>query len=204
MTIVYHSGDTRSRRVLWVLEELGVPYEGREVKFPAKLLQPEYLEVSPTGMLPAFQDGDVTLTESMAICEYIAVKHGGERLILKPEEKGWADYLQYLHYGEASLATMAAPIVRFSFLVPEDQRLPQVAAEYSRVYVERLGPVAATLSDGRQWLAGDRFTLADVSVGYGLLLANLFGLGGAITGELKAYDERLKAMPSYKRAHGKA
>ena len=66
-------------------------------------------------------------------------------------------------------------------------------------YLEARMPV-----DGRTHLAGDRFTLADVSVGYGLLLANLFGLGGAITGELKAYDERLKAMPSYKRAHGKA
>lgn len=201
MTIVYHSGDTRSRRVLWVLEELGVPYEGRPVKFPAKLMQPEYLEVSPTGMLPAMQDGDVCLTESLAICEYLAVKHGGERLVVRPHETGYPDYLQWLHYGEASLATMVAPIVRYSFLVPEEQKLPQVVAEYSGIFIERLEPIRRALADGRAFLAAERFTLADVSVGYGLMLATRLGMGDQITDDLKAYDDRLRAMPSYQKAH---
>lgn len=198
MTIVYHSGETRSRRVLWVLEELGAPYEGRPVKFPARLMQPEYLEVSPTGMLPAMQDGDVLLTESMAICEYLAVKHGGGQLIVRPEESGWPDYLQYLHYGEASLATMVAPMVRYTFLA---EKKPDVVADYREIFIERLEPIRRTLSDGREYLAAGRFTLADVSVGYGLRLAGLLGMGESLTGELKAYDDRLRARPAYQRAH---
>jgi glutathione S-transferase len=201
MTIVYHSGNTRSRRVLWVLEELGVAYEGRPVKFPAKLMQPEFLEISPTGMLPAFQDGDVTLTESMAICEYLAVKHGGLSLTVGADEPGYADYLQYLHYGEASLATMVAPIVRYTLLVPEAQRQPAVVADYRQIFIERLEPIRRTLADGRKYLAAGRFTLADVSVGYALMLATLLGMGEALTGDLKAYDDRLRARPAYAKAH---
>ena len=200
MTIVYHSGETRSRRVLWVLEELGVPFEGRPVRFPARYLQPEYLEVSPTGMLPALQDGPVLLTESLAICEYLAVKHGGERLIVEPDEPYWTDYLQFLHYGEASLAASVAPIVRYGMLEPEPRRLPQVVQTYREIFIDRLEPIRRALADGREHLAG-RFSLADVSVGYGLRLAALLGMGEHLTGELKAYDDRLRARPAYQRAH---
>jgi glutathione S-transferase len=200
MTIVYHSGDTRSRRVLWVLEELGIPYEGRPVKFPPKT-DAEFMKVNPAGTLPYFQDGDVVLSESLAIGEYLAVKHGGSHLIVRPDEAGWTDYLEWLHYGEATLTTMVAPIVRHMIFLPQEKRIPEVAADYRGIFIERLAPVERALSDGREYLAGGRLTLADVSVGYGLRLAALLGMGEAITGDLRTYDDRLRARPAYQRAH---
>src|SRR6202012_77886 len=81
MATVYHAQNTRSMRVLWLLEELGVKAEIRSLPFPPSKLQPDYLSVNPTGTVPTLVDGSVRLTESMAICEYLAAKHNSPMLV---------------------------------------------------------------------------------------------------------------------------
>lgn len=202
MTItLHHSGNTRSRRVLWTLEELGVPYEVRSVKFPPKLRAPDFLEVNPIGTLPAFRDGDVYLTESMAICEYLARRYGGEALIVRDDEADWPTYLEFLHYGEATLAAQISPIVLFTILKPEGERLPQVRADLAARFSERIEPLRRALSDGRSFIAAERLTLADISLGYSLMVGHLLGIDEAITGVVAEYEERLKARPAYQRAY---
>jgi glutathione S-transferase len=84
MATVYHAPNTRSMRVLWLLEELGVKAEIKSLPFPPSKLQPDYLSVNPTGTVPTLVDGSVRLTESMAICEYLATRYNSP-LIVGPD-----------------------------------------------------------------------------------------------------------------------
>jgi glutathione S-transferase len=194
MIKVYASGATRSRRVLWALEELGGAYEVVPLKFPPRVHHPEFLEINPAGVLPAIQDGDVTLIESLAICMYVNRKLGGD-LVVQEEEPGYLDYIQLLHFGEASLAPPLGWARRFG------PRLEEVMAEARETFALRLSVVERTLADGREFLAAERLTLADLSVGYALGLSKLSGLYEVVPPSVVHYHGRLQARPAYRRAY---
>jgi glutathione S-transferase len=99
---IYHSQGARSLRVLWLCEEMGVPYETAEASFfkPSA----EFKAVNPLRTVPVMQDGDVTMIESVAMMIYIMSKYGPTDLEVKPNESGYAAYLQYLLFGEAGIA----------------------------------------------------------------------------------------------------
>ncbi len=194
MITIYGFGGARSRRVIWACEEIGAPYEVKVTAMPVREKHPEFLELSPAGALPAMVDGDVTMIESLAICEYVVRKHGGG-LILGPDDKGYTDYLQYLAFGEGTLAPPLTWTRRFG---PE---LEKPIAMGREAFVQRQAVLSHALKDGRPWLAGETFTLADISVGYVLGLAQLFGVGDLIVPDVAAYHERLKARPAYQRAY---
>jgi glutathione S-transferase len=103
MVAIYHAPNARSLRVLWVLEELAVKADVKTLPFPPRRLQPEYLFVNPAGTVPAMVDGDLVMTESLAICEYLAAKHGSTSLIVAPGDPERAPYLQWLWYGESTI-----------------------------------------------------------------------------------------------------
>lgn len=193
MIKVYAAGGTRSRRVLWALEEVGVPYEVATVKFPPRLLEPEYLVINPTGVLPAITDGDVVLIESLAICDYISRKHGGS-LTLAADETGYDDYQQLVFYGEATLAPPLGWARRFG-------KYPDALSDARETFSQRLTYLQHKLADGRAYLAAERLTLADISVGYALGLASLVGVSDLIPPDVAAYEARLKARPAYQRAY---
>ena len=201
MIEVYHADGTRSLRVVWTLEELGIPYEARLVAFPARPRHPEYLDVNPTGSLPALIDGAARMTESMAICHYLDQTYGSTRFSVLPVEAEYADYLQFCFYGEATLTQPLGAIVRQKLLEPEDRRRPQIVEDARSTFVRRLEPVRRALGKG-DYLAARRFSLADVSVGYALGLADRLGEGDLITGEIRDYAARLAARPAYRRAYG--
>ena len=115
---LHHGPGTRSVRVLWVLEELGVDFDLHPVLFPARVRQPDFLQVNPLGSLPALTHGEAFMTESMAICEYLAAVHGPTPLAVRPEEPGFADYRQFCWYGEASLTQPLGTILKYSRLEP--------------------------------------------------------------------------------------
>ena len=186
--------------MLWVLEELGAPYEVAEVKFPPAYRQPEYLKINPTGTVPAMTDGEVLITESMAICEYLARKHGGD-LVAAPDEAGFPDYLQFLHYGESTLTQPLVTIVRYGLLEPDARKLPQAVADARDAFASRLKPIAMALADGREFMAAGRLTLADISVAYAFSLAAGVGAEDLIPPEVLAYEDRMKARPAYQRAY---
>src|SRR5262245_54284224 len=174
MVTVYHFPNTRALRVLWTLEELGVPYEAVRVQMPPHEREPDYLKINPAGSLPAMVDGAVTLTESLAICEYLDAKHSGD-LAPGPDEPGRADYMQWLLFGEASLAPHLGTLAR---LARAPQRTPELDAfgdQARQTFTRRLGALEHRLAD-RDHLVAGRFTLADISNGYALHLAGVFDL----------------------------
>src|SRR6185436_4931711 len=101
MRILYHSLAARSFRPLWTLEELSMAYELRMQPFPPRILNRDYLAINPPGTVPAFLAGEVRMTESAAICQYLADQDPEGRLRIAPADPAYATYLNYLHFGEA-------------------------------------------------------------------------------------------------------
>ena len=197
---LYHGTGTRSVRVRWVLEEMGLPYELRPVAFPARVRQPAYLDVNPLGSLPALVDGEVFMTESMAICEYLSARYGPTPLVVGPQEPGFAAYRQFCWYGEASLVQPVGAIFRYTRLEPPERRIGQVVSDSREVLARRLAPVSQALEQ-RPYLAGERLTLADVSVAYALGFASWLGEGAIFPPQVVAYRERLEQRAAYRRAY---
>ncbi|HEY9216945.1 MAG TPA: glutathione S-transferase family protein [Phenylobacterium sp.] len=202
MIEVYHAPGTRSVRVLWVLETLEVPYEIKSLTYPPRVHHPEYREVNPIATVPAMVDGQVRLTESLAICEYLARTYGPKGLTLEAGDPLYPQYLQFLHYGEATLAPPLGVMVRYSLREPPERRLPQAVDDYRETFVERLEPIRRAVA-GRPYLAGDALTLADISVGYALGLAERLRLADHFPEEVQSYHQRLSALPARQTAYAR-
>jgi len=196
---LWHCVDARSFRALWALEELGLPYRLHLLPFPPRVHVPEYLEENPLGTIPLLVDGETRMTESGAIGEYLAARYVPETpLTVKPQEPDFGAYLNALHYGEATLTFPQTLVLRYRDLEPQERRQPQVVEDYARWFFARLRWLTARL-EGRAHIC-DRFTLADISVGYALLLAAHIGLGDRLPPIVAAYRARLQARDGYGRA----
>lgn len=198
MITLYHCMNARSFRPLWMLEELGMPYELKMLPFPPRVFDKQYLALNPLGTVPAFFDGEVRMTESAAICQYLAAR-AGSIMNVEPHEQGYAAYLNFLHFGEATLTFPQTLILRYARFEPEERRSPQVAEDYEKWFLARLRTLEPLLEQ-HAFLAADRFTAADVSVGYALLLAQRLGLDARFTPEVARYWERLQLRNGYQAA----
>lgn len=196
---VYHSPRTRSLRILWMLEEMGLEYEVEAMEFPPALSTPAYREVNPIATVPALRDGEVLIFESCAIMEYLAARHGPTDLVPRSDEAVYPTYLDYLHYGEASLAAPLAGLVRTKFEAPDDEKDNWTARRIGRMFDDRLKLLDRRLAQG-EFVAGDRFTAADISVAYGLFLGRLLGVHESYSPAVKDYFKRMRARPAYERA----
>src|SRR5208337_2295919 len=103
MIALWHCVDARSFRPLWALEEIGVPYHLEILPFPPRFHAREYLKINPLGTIPLLVDGETRMTESAAICQYLAERYAGPPLAVRPDEQGYGAYLNALHFGEATL-----------------------------------------------------------------------------------------------------
>ncbi|WP_431272115.1 glutathione S-transferase family protein [Dankookia sp. P2] len=198
MIVLHHCSDARSFRPLWALEKLGLPYALRMLSFPPRAAAPDYLAINPLGTIPLLEDGDVRMTESAAICQYLAGRYGPSSLNVAPEEPGYAAFLNGLHFGEATLTFPQTLVLRYRRLETPERRLPQVAEDYERWFLSRLRKGLGRLEGG--FYAAGRFTAADISIGYALLLATRLGLAEQFTPEAAEYWVRLSARPAYQRA----
>jgi glutathione S-transferase len=192
-------GEGRGFRVVWLLEEMGLPYRLRPVDMLAGVENdPEYLAVNPAGFIPAIQDGDVTMVESIAIMEYLIARYGPTPLAPDPHDRAFAAYQQFLHLGEAGLAASMFFVVVSNLLAPEAEKDNWGARKALEVFKSRLGLVTRRLALS-PYMAGDAFTAADISVTYALEFAQRttgFALGEA---EL-AYVARATEREGYRRA----
>ncbi|KAF0177109.1 MAG: glutathione S-transferase family protein [Hyphomonadaceae bacterium] len=203
MLKIHHSKHTRSLRVVWIAEELGVTYESHHVPFdPATLKSDEFLTVSPFGALPAIEDGGVRMVESGAICQYLTEKYGKHPFRREMGDPLYPLYLQWLHAGEATLTPPLANIAQHTSIRPESRRIPQVAAESVETFNERLQVLDRHLA-GKHYLLGADMCAADVMVGYALHLASLFKLLDNAPMHVKDYWKRLSSRPAYQRAAAK-
>jgi glutathione S-transferase len=200
MTItLYHCMSARSFRPLWTLEEMQLPYTLLVLPFPPRALARPYLDINPLGTVPALLDGATTMTESVAICHYLASRHGPSPLNVEAGEADYGAFLNYLHFGEATLTFPQTLVLRYGRFEPAERQQPQVVEDYSKWFLARLKTLETRLSN-QEFLCAHRFTVADISVGYACLLAEHLDLSASFTPALAAYWQRLRARPGFGRA----
>jgi glutathione S-transferase len=182
-----------------MLEELGLDYELKMLPFPPRVFAREYLEINPLGTVPLYVDGDARMTESSMACHWLATRHPSPKLWISPDEPGHAAYLNFVSYGEATLTFPLAVHLRYTQVEPPERRLAQAAEDYKRFFLGRLKLIEPVL-ESSAWLCGDRFTAADVSVGYALRLGTTLGFGAAFKPQVQAYLDRIEQRPAFERA----
>ena len=195
--VLYHCRDARSFRCLWAAEELGLDYALVTMPFPPRFHVPAYKEINPLGTIPCWIDGEAKLTESAAICQLLA--HGSS-LELTPDEPGYPDYLNWLHRSDATLTFPLAIMLRYSvFPKPEDRKL-EIAEDYKLFFLGRAKSIEAALADGRLWLVAGRFSMADICIGYSIMLALTLGLNAELGPNTLAWWARLSSRDGFKSA----
>jgi glutathione S-transferase len=203
MTIkLWHCRGARSLRAVWALEEMGLDYEVRAMPFPPRIFEPEYLEVNPLGTIPFLIDGETRMTESSGICHYLVERYQQYDFGLKPDHPEYGAYLNWLYHSDATLTFPQTIVMRYFHLEPTPEKQP-VGIDYGKWFFARLRWLDGHIKD-REWLVDDRFTVADIAIGYALYLAETMKIGEAcgreFTPQAAEYLARLKARPAFLRA----
>lgn len=195
---LFHCYNSRSLRPLWCLEEMGLDYELEIMPFPPRFEREGYLDINPLGTVPAFTDGGITLTESTGICQYLVQKYGPTPLAVTPNEPEYGDFLNWLYRSDATFTFPLALILRYTKLEPEERMNPQVVEDYTIWFFSRIRAVEAAL-DGKEFLVADRFTIADIAVGYALHFGMRLGLSERYKPNTTRYLQALLQRPSFQR-----
>jgi glutathione S-transferase len=194
---VHHLNNSRSQRVLWLLEELGLPYEIKPYQRDATTsLAPESLKkIHPLGKSPVIRDGDTVVIESGAILEYLVRKHGKGRLAPAESSPDWPRYLQFMHYAEGSAMLPVMLRLYTSRLGDAGKPLePRITSELDN----HLGYLDSELS-GRDWFVGGDLSAADIQLSFVIQAGRLlYGLDKFPN--LARFLDRIHARPAYKRA----
>jgi glutathione S-transferase len=198
MITLHHCVSARSLRPLWMLEEIGLAYELKMWPFPPRALARSYFDVNPLGTVPTLVEGDVRMTESVAICQYLAARHSAGMLDVGVDETEYGDYLNHLYFGEATLTFPQTLVLRYSRFESPGRRQPTVADDYTKWFLARLRAVGSRL-ETRTFVCADRFTAADISIGYALLLGEHLHLNEKYPASVQAYWARLQQRPAYRR-----
>jgi glutathione S-transferase len=199
--VLYHAARTRSIRVRWALEEMELPYRLETVDWSQKPVGGDaYRAVHPLNKVPALRDGDTTVLESMAIVQYLATKYGPTAIDLRTDEPDYGRYLTWLHFGEAGMTMPVTLLLAHTALLPEDSRNPKLAAWAKGETEKLLDFLAEDGLAGRDWLAGGRFTTADISVVYMLFLLKMIGQFDDAPAAVKAYWTRATARSTWAKA----
>ena len=195
---LFHCSNSRSLRPLWCLEEMGLDYELEIMPFPPRFEREGYLDINPLGTVPAFTDGGITLTESTGICQYLVQKYGPTPLVVTSGEPEYGDFLNWLHRSDATFTFPLALILRYTKLEPEERMNPQVVEDYTIWFFSRIRAVEAAL-DGKEFLVADRFTIADIAVGYALHFGMRLGLSERYKPNTTRYLQALLQRSAFQR-----
>ena len=212
MIVVHHLNNSRSQRVLWLLEELALPYEVRRYQRDAKtmLAPPELRAVHQLGKSPVIQDGEATLAESGAILEYLVERHGNGRLAPALGTPERLRYTYWMHFAEGS--AMPPLLLMLIFNRIEKAPMPFFVRPVARAIARRaresfvLPNIGRNLDfmeselQGRDWFAGGEFSAADIQMSFPLEAAAVRGGLDARRPRLMAFLERIHARLAYRRA----
>jgi glutathione S-transferase len=199
MIVVHHLNDSRSQRILWLLEELGLPYEiKRYQRLPTRLAPPELAAIHPVGKSPVITVGGKTVYESGAIIDYIIRRHAGGRLQPDPATPAYDDYMMLMHYAEGSAML---PLMLNLYVSRLGAGGAPLHARIESEIANHLGYLDGHLK-GRTFLMGDEFTGADVQMSFIGEIAETYGKRAAFP-NLDAWVKRLHARPAYKKALAK-
>jgi glutathione S-transferase len=177
---------------------LGLPCELVALPFPPRIHEKAFFAINPLGTVPALVDGAATLTESSAIAHYLATRDGPTSLAVSPGEADYGCFLDFLHHADATLTFPQTVYLRFVRFAPDDSLAPAGEA-YAEWFTKRLVKATQRL-ESHLYLAADRFTVADIAVGYALYLATLIGLRDQLPAVLLEYLERTTSRPAFGRA----
>jgi len=195
--MLYHCADARSLRCLWAAEEVGFDIDLTVLPFPPRAFAPEYKAVNPLATVPGWVEDGLLMTESVAICERIAVGTSLELLLYDPDY--WA-YRNWLHRADATLTFPLAIMLRYTRVEKPERRLVQAVDDYRAFFGGRARSIESALADGRDWLVGGRFTIADIAVGYAAFLAQSVGADSELGDATRAWLNRCTSRPAFARA----
>ncbi|MCC8937663.1 glutathione S-transferase [Bradyrhizobium sp. Arg68] len=200
MLTVHHLGKSQSERIVWLCEELEIPYElQRYARDPVTMLAPaDYKALHWIGTAPVITDGGLTLAESGAIVDYIIARHGGGRLALKPDHPDFAQYLHWFHFANGTLqAQLGRNMILNRLNLPADN--PMLMATKARV--DRSFDLIDARVRDNNYLAGDEFTAADIMTGFSLTTMRYFlPYDFGRCPNIRAYLGRIGSRPAYRRA----
>ncbi|HEY6578979.1 MAG TPA: glutathione S-transferase [Rhizomicrobium sp.] len=197
MLTVHHLNNSRSQRILWLLEELELPYRIEKYRrlSPIPVAPPELKKVHPLGKSPVITDDGATIAESGAIVEYILEKYGGGRLRPNPQSDEHVRYIEWLHFAEGSAMPPLLLHLYMGFLGDGAAPLrPRIDSEIAN----HLSYIAQAV-DGREFLVGNSLTGADIQIAFVLEAAQAGGFIEAYP-TLGGYLAHLQARPAYQRA----
>jgi glutathione S-transferase len=200
MLTVHHLGKSQSERIVWLCEELEIPYELKRYTRDAKtmLAPPDYKALHPIGTAPVITDGEVVLAESGAVVEYIIARYGNGRLMLRADHPGFAQYLYWFHFANGTLqANMGRLMILNRLKLTEDN--PILVATKARV--ERAFDLADARTAEAEYLAGSEFTAADIMIGFSLTTMRYFQpYDLSRCPNVLKYLARIATRPAYRRA----
>jgi glutathione S-transferase len=199
MITLYHCRAARSFRPLWMLEEMGLPYDLKMLPFPPRVFAKEFLSLNPLGTIPLMIEGETKMTESSGICHYLGTRYGPTPLTVAVDEPAYGAFLNWMYFSDATLTFPQTLVLRYSRLEPEERRNPQVVADYAKWFLGRLRAVEAATANA-ELLVANRFTAADIAIGYALRLAEDIGLAKDFGPNTAAYWRRLQQRDGYKSA----
>lgn len=200
---LWHSHNTRSLRPLWALEEMGLEYELKLPKFPPRYYERKFLEINPLGTVPFLVDGDTQMTESSAMCLYLAEKYKKTDFLIEKNVPEYGAFLNWLHHSDATLTFPLSLVMRYQYFESDERKNPQIVEDYTRWFLARLKLLELTLAE-QEWLCGAKFTVADIAVGYALFLGQILGFDEHYSAICSDYLSRLKARSAFKRAQNLA
>ncbi|MBB83125.1 MAG: glutathione S-transferase [Deltaproteobacteria bacterium] len=197
---LYHVPGSRSARVLWLLLELGLEHELVRLSLAdGSLRAPEYLAIHPLGRVPSLEDEGQTFYESGAIVQYLLERYGEGRFQPPIGSPDRAKYLQWFHWGEATLLPPVVAMNANRFVLREADRSAK-AIDVAQRQLARILAVLEREVEGRAYLVGDEFTAADLMVGYGITLAKLIGELPEDFPSVHRWLDGLAARPAYEEA----
>ncbi|MGI9234072.1 MAG: glutathione S-transferase family protein [Woeseiaceae bacterium] len=196
---IWHCHNARSLRPLWAMEEMGVDYDIEILPFPPRLHQKEYLGTNVLGTVPFFVHGNVEMTESAGICHYLVDRFAKSEFAVPIDHPEYGDFLNWLYHSDATLTFPITLVFRYAELEPEERQQPQVVEDYSRWFIARLRRLDAHIAE-REFLVDEKFTIADIAVGYALFFGRIQSLDGEYTPQVTRYLDRLVERPAFQRA----
>ncbi|MBQ63225.1 MAG: glutathione S-transferase [Gammaproteobacteria bacterium] len=199
MLQLHFAPNSRAGRIVWLLEELELPYELNRMDFhPKDLKSDEHRARHPLGRVPVLEDGDISIYESGAIVDYVLERHKNGGLKPATEAPEFPPYLQWFHYCEGMVMPPVNTIVVQTILLPEDKRDETVLAQAQRLLTRALVPVDEVLA-GNDYLIGN-FSGADIMLGHASYMSNLLGSVTEEMANLKGYISRVEQRPAFQKA----
>jgi glutathione S-transferase len=197
---IYHAPRSRSLRVVWLAEELGLPYRLHTLEmFSDAMKAPDYLRIHPLGKVPAIDDEGFVLWETTAILSYLIGRYSDGALLPPRETQAGARALQWMEFGENSLTVIMGEIAAHSGPIPEKWRVPALV-DRGRAIAPNLVAIVEEALGGGPYVLGERFSAADIMLGFGLGIARYLEFVSDATPRTRDYLERLTARPAYQRA----